>query len=478
MQTRILTRSQRCHNRIASTLATGLLFITLVQAGSAQCLLHRYWPMHDGDSKFLSSAWSSGSVSFSSTYDGFQMNNGLSGPSAFAGLRYSGDQVLMTEVEANGLELSFTPGLIFLNETILDRGGSTTSTDDISLYVPGYGTVWARVTLTVSASKAGTVTVPAGTYSNCVSVAWTLRVEAEGDSMTFPFNTFVLAPGVGTIKVAVYQATGTSFTQLGWATLSSGQVDGVPVEELASLSGLTVPKFTLQPRTTTATNNGLAVLRATVTGGAIQYRWQKDGWDLTDDGCLTGTDTDTLRINPVGFDDQGLYSLSIENAACTASSTGAVLTVIGDSTRPTVQIQAPAPNSRVSNVTVQVSGRASDNIGVAQVEVWVGNATPLVTSGTTNWTAPIPPPTRAERRLRARLRPGRECVSGRKQRLHLRGQRDAGGANERGGERDAEPERAIAGNRQAVSDDGGGFERLHLHELGEQPRPRHEPAGA
>jgi hypothetical protein len=35
--------------------------------------LERYWPMHDGDSKYYTSQWGSGSLNFSSSGDGFTM---------------------------------------------------------------------------------------------------------------------------------------------------------------------------------------------------------------------------------------------------------------------------------------------------------------------------------------------------------------------------------------------------------------------
>ena len=367
------------------------LFLLLPAAnGRAQCLLQRYWPMNNGDNTYFtnSSLGVFGSQSISSTYGGFILEqtspDGSGGTvTGDAYLSYSTDRVLVSELSAIGYDIYFDNDLIFLNEGILKNGGSVTSSSTGSIL--GYDEF--NITLTVSASKAGTITVPAGRYTNCVSLSWTLKISANGQSTQIPFNAFVLAPGVGAIRQAIYNYSGTTVTQEGWADLTSGQVGGVSVADLAALSGLTVPEFTLQPRSTVATNNGIAVFRAAATGGAVQYQWQKDGFDLSNEGNISGAASSNLVINPAHYSDQGLYSVTIVNPVCSVSSTGAVLSVIADTTRPTVSILSPAPNSNVSNATIQVTGKATDNIAVDHVNVWVDSSTPITATGTTNWVA-------------------------------------------------------------------------------------------
>src|SRR5258707_948602 len=61
-----------------------------------------------------------------------------------------------------------------------------------------------------------------------------------------------------------------------------------------------------------------------------------------------------------------------------------------DVTKPTVAITSPLDGSRVTNGTVTVQGTASDNNGVAQVLVQLGNGPFQPATGTTNWSALLP----------------------------------------------------------------------------------------
>ena len=374
------------HSRVLLT----CFFLMLPAANCRpECLLHRYWPMNDGDDTYYTNSSLGGCEdAFRSTGGGFILEqttpDGAGGTSTGdAYLSYSTDQLLVSELSAVGYDILFDSDLILLNEGILKNGGSVSSSSTGT--IAWYGSF--NITLTASASKVGTVTVPAGSYTNCVSLSWTLTISANGQSAQIPFNVFVLAPGVGVIRQALYSYSGTTVTQVGWADLTSGQVGGVPVANLAALSGLTIPEFTLQPRSTVATNNGIAIFRAAATGNSVQYRWQKNGDDLDNGANISGATSSNLVINPVHYSDQGLYSVMIVNPVCSSSSTGAVLSVIADPVRPTVSIQSPVSNSNVSNAIVQVTGKAADNIGVDRVNVWVDSATPITATGTTNWLA-------------------------------------------------------------------------------------------
>jgi hypothetical protein len=367
-------------------------FLLLAAVNSpAQCLLNWYWPMNDGDYTYYSnSTYGGGEDSFS--FDGysyiFQQN--FAGNSGYAYLYDSGDQVMVSELTMLGYDIVFDNDLIFLNESILKNGGSVTSSSTGTLYA-GYSSGTFNATLTVSASKTGTVIEPAGTYTNCISIQWSLTVSANGQTETVPLNVFVLAPGAGVIRQGIYQASGTTVTQVGWEDLTSGQVGGVPVSSLAPLSGMTVPAFTLQPQNTIATNLGIAVFHAAATGGNIQYQWMENGDFLSDGGNITGSSSNTLVINPVGYGDQGTYSVEIINPVCSLSSTDAVLTVIPDAIPPTVSITAPTSGQLVSNANFTITGTAKDNIGVGDVFYqlnggdWLA-AAPLVNNWS-NWDA-------------------------------------------------------------------------------------------
>jgi hypothetical protein len=289
----------------------------------------------------------------------------------------------MSEVTTLGYDIVFDNDLIFLNETILKNGGSVSSSSSGTLYA-GWQSGTFDATLTVSASKTGTVTVPAGTYTNCISINWSLKVSANEQSVTVPLNVFVLAPGSGVIRQGIYEASGTTATQVGWEDLTSGQVGGVPVASLVHLSGLTVPAFTLQPKNTVATNLGIAVLHAAATGGNIQYQWMENGYPLSDAGNITGSSSNTLVINPVGYGDQGTYSVMVINPVCIVSSTDAVLTVVLDTVSPSIAITSPTSGQLVSNANFTVAGTAKDNIGVKDLFYQLGGGGWLEALATAN----------------------------------------------------------------------------------------------
>jgi hypothetical protein len=57
------------------------------------------------------------------------------------------------------------------------------------------------------------------------------------------------------------------------------------------------------------------------TGGApMSFRWNKGGVDLSDDGHITGSHTDTLVISPVVNGDEGNYRVKVSNACGTVTS--------------------------------------------------------------------------------------------------------------------------------------------------------------
>ena len=65
-----------------------------------------------------------------------------------------------------------------------------------------------------------------------------------------------------------------------------------------------------------------ASLTVTATGDSLSYQWQKDGVDIS-----TGSTSTTYTISSVTESDEGEYRCVVSNAANTATSTAANLTV-------------------------------------------------------------------------------------------------------------------------------------------------------
>ncbi len=72
---------------------------------------------------------------------------------------------------------------------------------------------------------------------------------------------------------------------------------------------------------------------ATAAGGTppLSYQWYDGTTALQDHNEYSGSATGTLTINPIGYGDAGSYTLVISNAAGTATSQVATLTVLGPS---------------------------------------------------------------------------------------------------------------------------------------------------
>jgi len=80
----------------------------------------------------------------------------------------------------------------------------------------------------------------------------------------------------------------------------------------------------------------------------------------------------------------GYYSVVVSNMAGVATSLDALLTVQPDPENPSVQISYPASGAKVLNATVTMTGKAKDNIAVAEVKYLFNGVTNTAT-GTTNW---------------------------------------------------------------------------------------------
>ena len=69
-----------------------------------------------------------------------------------------------------------------------------------------------------------------------------------------------------------------------------------------------------------------AELKVSASGlGALAYQWRKDGVPLTDGGTISGSQTATLTIDPVSFDDAGAYDVLVTDACDSVASNAATL---------------------------------------------------------------------------------------------------------------------------------------------------------
>jgi hypothetical protein len=178
-------------------------------------LLSSYWPLNDGDQRLFGVLGTPLTMSVNADGSGyFDVSSTFAGSTQTLSFDEDADNCYLAGMN-DFSEVSLDTPVLFLDDALLQKGGTvkTTTTLDGGL---------ATVTITVTVANAGTVTVPAGKFSNCRSAVTKVKnngsssgVEVMGSSST----TTITAPGVGIIKTEVLPNV--------WAELENATVGGV-----------------------------------------------------------------------------------------------------------------------------------------------------------------------------------------------------------------------------------------------------------
>jgi hypothetical protein len=202
-----------------------------VSVVSSYNLVSTYWPMYDGDTKNFNGVTALGPATMTFSETGTNMFDmtitpvDTDGDSAVMSFHLNGNgNLLLDSEDAIGISLYFNPSLTELTPMLLAKGGQLKS----SCLTTVYGSS-VSITQTMSVKKSGTVTVPAGTFANCVTVSQSDKASVNGRSVTVGSQSYILAPNVGVIELAVISTNGTSFKLMGWEKLVSGTVNGVQI---------------------------------------------------------------------------------------------------------------------------------------------------------------------------------------------------------------------------------------------------------
>ncbi len=204
------------------TITTVLLLAASLARGASW--VDSYWPLHEGDYKVfnykggkqltveVSSDWEGGYVISMDSPDG-------------SGAEFhskSGGNVYLTRVKVGWNNVFMSPPVLLFTEDIMERGGTVSTSTTVSQRGLDY-----NATFTVKVGVAGTVTVPAGTFSNCRSVSVTEKASIPGrGTVSANAMTAILAPDVGVVRKLVGKGV--------WADLFSGIVGGIDVGILSS----------------------------------------------------------------------------------------------------------------------------------------------------------------------------------------------------------------------------------------------------
>jgi hypothetical protein len=124
---------------------------------------------------------------------------------------------------------------------------------------------------------------------------------------------------------------------------------------------------------------GTATFTATASGSPpLCYQWYSNGV------ALARATAPTLVVTNVQFSNGGLYAVTVRNVAG-STSRETWLNVVPETVRPTVTITAPVTGQRWSNEWFNVTGTASDNVGVAEVWCQVNDNQWALAHGTNHW---------------------------------------------------------------------------------------------
>ncbi|MGH7989307.1 MAG: InlB B-repeat-containing protein [Limisphaerales bacterium] len=148
-----------------------------------------------------------------------------------------------------------------------------------------------------------------------------------------------------------------------------------------------------QPASQTVNVGSSATFSVAASGTApMTYQWLFNG------GNMTGQTSSTLNLSQVQQSQAGKYSVIVSNVAGTATSATAVLSVLSTGSvsseiiKPKLSIVTPKKNEKWSSAAFTVSGKASDNAGVAKVYYSL-NGSGWVSASTgnnwANWTANV-----------------------------------------------------------------------------------------
>ena len=219
-------------------------------------------------------------------------------------------------------------------------GSATSGSATLTILVPPVITA-QPASLSVTASNAATFSV-AVTGTAPLRYQWRKAAVAIAGATN---STYTIA-SAKTTDAAVYSVV---VTNLAGSVTSAN----------ATLTVNVAPVFTLQATNRFAKLGTNTIFRAAVSGTApLGYQWFKDGNPLADGGNISGSLSNVLTVANLTTNDTGAYSLTANNAAGSATSSNAVLTVLV----PPVILAHPASQATaVSNsvkFTVTAAGAA------------------------------------------------------------------------------------------------------------------------
>lgn len=195
-----------------------------------------------------------------------------------------------------------------------------------------------------------------------------------------PFDTSALNDGSHTISALVRLQDGTQQTISAVCSVANGTTAS---DSSAPQITVTSPTYssTYQTGATTLTVNGTA----TDNVGVVRVTWTNNRGGS---GTASGTGSWSVAGIQLQEGENRLVFTAVDAANNTGQTTLTVTRTTADTVAPTVQITSPTTNSSYSagwSSRVDLSGTASDNVGVTRVTWQNSNGQSGTASGTGNW---------------------------------------------------------------------------------------------
>jgi hypothetical protein len=177
-------------------LAVGLVLSGLpLLGGPAQT----YWPLNNGDQRLFSIDGIPLAMTVTTNANGnFVMQSAFEGSSQSLTFEEDANDLYLAGVD-DVTEVSLDNPPIFLDDDLLQSGGTVKT-------VTGLDNGLATVTISVTVGNAGTVKVPAGTFTGCKSIVLHVKKDSASSSaeiITGSSTSTIIAPNVGIIKTEI-----------------------------------------------------------------------------------------------------------------------------------------------------------------------------------------------------------------------------------------------------------------------------------